>query len=69
MDGKPGWLGEVSGFTPSHLLEAYRYLGTFKIFEVFGNVIRTLDVCILMYLILSVILVPLMYREFQRIRE
>lgn len=68
LDGMPGWLGKISGLMPSHLLEAYQNLGSFRILTVSGNVLRMLDVCIVLYLALSILLVPLMYREYRRKR-
>ncbi|MDD6045082.1 MAG: ABC transporter permease [Clostridia bacterium] len=68
LEGIPGWLSKISGLMPSHLLELYQNLGSFKILTVFGKVFRTLDVSIPLYLMLSIILVPMMYREYQRKR-
>ena len=64
LEGIPGWLGKIPEFMPSHLLELYQNLGSFKILTVFGKVFRTLDVGIPLYLMLSVLLVPMMYRVF-----
>ena len=68
LDRMPGWLGKVSGLMPAHLLEVYQNLGTFKILSVFGKVFRTLDICIMLYLILAILLIPILYREFQKVK-
>lgn len=68
LEGIPGWLSKIPELMPSHLLELYQNLGSFKILTVFGKVFRTLDVSIPLYLMLSIILVPMMYREYQRKR-
>ncbi|MGM9588668.1 MAG: hypothetical protein ACI3V0_00630, partial [Faecousia sp.] len=62
------WLDKILGLMPSHLLELYQNLGSFKILTVFGKVFRTLDISIPLYLTLSVILIPMMYLEYRRKR-
>ena len=66
LEGMPGWLSKIPELLPSHLLELYQNLGSFNILTAFGKVFCTLDICIALYLMLSAILVPMMYREYQR---
>lgn len=68
LDGLPGWLGKIPGLMPSHLLEVYQNLGAFKLLTVFGRVLPTLGVCMALYLMLSILLIPMMYREYRRKR-
>lgn len=67
-EGMPEWLSKISGLLPSNLLGLYQNLGSFKLLTVFGKVFRSLDVSIPLYLMLSVILIPVMYLEYQRKR-
>ena len=66
LEGMPGWLSKITGLLPSHLLELYQNLGMFKLFPAFGQVFRSLDVCIVLYLVLSILLVPMMYLKYQK---
>ena len=67
LERMPGWLSKITGLLPSHLLELYQNLGMFKLFPAFGQVFRSLDVCIVLYLVLSILLVPMMYLKYQKI--
>ena len=51
---------------PVSLLEFYQHLGTFDLITIFGKVFRVLDMCLPLYTILTVTLVPVIYREFRR---
>ena len=68
LEGMANWLDKILSLMPSHLLELYQNLGSFNILTIFGKVFRTLDVSIPLYLTLSVILIPMMYLEYQRKR-
>lgn len=68
LEGMANWLDKILDLMPSHLLEFYQNLGSFKILTIFGKVFRTLDVSIPLYLILSVLLIPMMYLEYRRKR-
>lgn len=63
LEGMANWLDKILRLMPSHLLEFYQNLGSFHILTIFGKVFRTLDVSIPLYLMLSVILIPMMYLE------
>ena len=41
-------------------------LGTFDLITIFGKVFRVLDVCLPLYAVLTMVLVPVIYREFRR---
>ena len=66
LQGMADWLDTVIAMMPVSLLEFYQHLGTFDLITIFGKVFRVLDVCLPMYAILTVALVPVIYREFQR---
>ena len=66
LEGTSGWLSKVSGLLPPYLLQLYQNLGSFNVLTVFGKVVRTLNVAIPLYLTLSVILIPMMYREYRK---
>lgn len=68
LEGMANWLDKILDLMPSHLLEFYQNLGSFKILTIFGKVFRTLDVSIPLYLMLSVLLIPMMYLEYRRKR-
>ena len=60
------WLDTVVTMMPVSLLEFYQHLGTFNLIAVFGKVFRVVDLCIPLYAILTVALVPVIYQEFRR---
>jgi hypothetical protein len=60
------WLDTVIAMMPVSLLEFYQHLGIFDLITIFGKVFRVLDVCLPLYTILTVALVPVIYREFRR---
>jgi len=66
LQGMADWLDTVIAMMPVSLLEFYQHLGTFDLITILGKVFRVLDVCLPMYAILTVALVPVIYREFQR---
>ena len=66
LQGMTDWLDTVIAMIPVSLLEFYQHLGTFDLITIFGKVFRVLDVCLPLYTILTVALVPVIYREFQR---
>ena len=68
LEGMANWLDKILSLMPSHLLELYQNLGSFNILTIFGKVFRTLDVSIPLYLMLTVILIPMMYLEYHRKR-
>ena len=68
LEGMANWLDKILSLMPSHLLELYQNLGSFNILTIFGKVFRTLDVSLPLYLMLTAILIPMMYLEYQRKR-
>lgn len=68
LEGMADWLDKILWLLPTGLLEFYQNLGSFKLLTVFGQVFRSLDVSMLLCLLLSVLLAPMMYREFRRKR-
>ena len=66
LQGMVDWLDTVIAMMPVSLLEFYQHLGTFDLITIFGKVFRVLDVCLPLYTILTVALVPVIYREFRR---
>lgn len=66
LEGIPGWIGKMTQFMPSSLLEFYQSLASIQIFTLFGRVFRTLDVAIGLYLVLVMALIPAIYREFRK---
>ena len=51
---------------PDSLLLFYQNLGTFDLITIFGKVFRALDVCLPLYALLTMILVPVIYQEFRK---
>ena len=66
LQGIADWLDVVIAMMPVSLLEFYQHLRTFDLLTVFGKVFRILDVCMPLYAILTLALVPVIYREFRR---
>ena len=64
LQGMADWLDTAVSMMPVSLLEFYQHLGTFNLITVFGKVYRVMDLCIPLYTVLTVILVPVIYREF-----
>ena len=66
LQGMAGWLDTVIAMMPVSLLEFYQHLGTFDLITIFGKVFRVLDVCLPLYAVLTMILVPVIYHEFRK---
>jgi len=66
LQGITDWLDVVVAIMPVNLLEFYQHLGTFDLITVFGKVYRVLDVCLPLYAILTLVLIPVIHREFRR---
>ena len=66
LQGMAEWLDIVIAMMPVSLLEFYQHLGTFDLITIFGKVFRVLDVCLPLYAILTMALIPVIYREFRR---
>lgn len=66
LQGMADWLDIVIAMLPVSLLEFYQHLGTFNLITIFGKVYRVLDVCIPLYALLTIVLIPVIYREFRR---
>ncbi len=66
LQGMADWLDVVVNMMPVTLLEFYQHLGTFNLITVFGKVFRVVDLCIPLYTVLTVVLIPVIYREFRR---
>ena len=65
LEGIADWLDKILMLTPNKLLEFYQNLRTFDVMTIFGKVYRVLDLCIPLYVVLAIVLVPVMYREFR----
>ena len=57
-------LSTLVSFLPATLLEFYQHLSTFDLVTVFGKVFRVADLCIPLYILLTLILIPILYREY-----
>ena len=66
LQGMADWLDTVIAMMPISLLEFYQHLGTFDLITIFGKVFRVMDVCLPLYAVLMMGLVPVIYREFRR---
>ena len=66
LQGMVDWLDIVIAMMPVSLLEFYQHLGTFDLITIFGKVFRVLDVCLPLYAVLTIVLVPVIYREFRK---
>lgn len=66
LQGMADWLDVVVNMMPVSLLEFYQHLGTFNLTTIFGKVYRTIDLCIPLYTILTVLLVPVIYHNYRR---
>ena len=58
-------LSTLVSFLPATLLEFYQHLSTFDLVTVFGKVFRVTDLCIPLYILLTLILIPILYREYR----
>lgn len=58
-------LSTLASFLPATLLEFYQHLSTFDLVTVFGKVFRVTDLCIPLYGLLTLILIPILYREYR----
>ncbi|MBR6614629.1 MAG: ABC transporter permease, partial [Lachnospiraceae bacterium] len=66
LQGMSDWLDMVLSLMPVNLLEFYQHLRTFQLITIFGRVYRVLDVCIPLYAVLTLVLVPIIYRQFRK---
>lgn len=66
LQGISGWLDIVVSLMPVSLLEFYNHLTSFHLMTIFGNVYRVMDICIPLYFLLTLLLVPVIYREYRR---
>ena len=66
LQGITDWLDTVVNMLPDSLLLYYQHLGTFNLITIFGKVFRVLDVCLPFYAVLTLALVPVIYREFRK---
>ena len=64
--GMADWLDVIVNMMPINLLEFYQHLGTFNLITILGKVYRTIDLCIPLYTILTVLLVPVIYHNYSR---
>ena len=65
LQGITDWLDVVVSVLPDCLLLFYQRLGTFDLITIFGKVFRVLDVCLPLYAVLTMALIPVIYREFR----
>lgn len=65
LQGTVDSLSTFASFMPSTLLEFYQHLSTFDLVTVFGKVFRVADLCIPLYGLLTLILIPILYREYR----
>lgn len=65
LQGTVDSLSTLASFMPSTLLEFYQHLSTFDLVTVFGKVFRVADLCIPLYGLLTLILIPILYREYR----
>ena len=66
LQGIADWLDVAVSMLPDSLLLFYQNLGTFDLITIFGKVFRALDVCLPLYALLTMILVPVIYQEFRK---
>lgn len=66
LQGMADWLDVIVNMMPINLLEFYQHLGTFNLITILGKVYRTIDLCIPLYTILTVLLVPVIYHNYSR---
>lgn len=66
LQGIADWLDVAVSMLPESLLLFYQNLGTFNLITIFGKVFRALDVCLPLYALLTMILVPVIYQEFRK---
>lgn len=65
LEGIADWLDTLLDLMPARLLECYFHLKKISVLTIFGKVYRTFDICILLYTIASLVLAPMMYRDFR----
>ena len=65
LQGTVDALSTFASLMPSTLLEFYQHLSTFDLVTVFGKVFRVADLCIPLYGLLTLILIPILYREYR----
>ena len=65
LEGIVGWLDNILLLKPGRLLEAYQCLRSFDVLTIYDRVFRALDVSAPLYLLLSVLLLPKIYREYR----
>ena len=65
LQGTVDALSTYASLMPSTLLEFYQHLSTFDLVTVFGKVFRVADLCIPLYGLLTLILIPILYREYR----
>lgn len=68
LQDKAVWLDTLIGLLPASLLQFYQRLSSFQFLTLFGSVFREMDMCIPLYALLTLLLIPLMYREYSRMR-
>lgn len=65
LQGTVDALSTFASLMPSTLLDFYQHLSTFDLVTVFGKVFRVADLCIPLYGLLTLILIPILYREYR----
>lgn len=65
LQGMMDSLSTLVSFLPATLLEFYQHLSTFDLVTIFGKVFRVPDLCIPLYSLLTLILIPILYREYR----
>ncbi len=61
-----GWIGKILGLLPNRLLEIGNALNYFDVYSIGDFVTGALPVLFVLYLVITAVLVPVMYREFGR---
>lgn len=58
-------ISKLLGLFPDQLLQIYQVMRYFRVYEAFGSVFSAMAIVPILYSVLSVALVPMMYREFR----
>ena len=59
------WLNRAVGLFPDQLMQVYVVMWYFNIYEIFGKVFSAMELLLPLYTVLTILLVPLMYREYR----
>lgn len=60
------WLNKLLGLLPDQMMQINLVVKYFNTYEIFGTIYSAVPILILLYIVLSVLLIPFIYKIYQR---